>query len=271
MKKIALIASNTFREAIRQRFFAFLILIAAGLLGSSLFFRQFDFGSGELRFIADFGFGGIFLFGTILAVVMTAQLFFSEIENRTAITLLAKPVRRGEFIVGKYLGIALLLLLFTAVMLGLLGLLLGLREYQLTGTIGGQVSYGGLLIFALLQWIKLSLIASITLFIASYARSNLFSAFASFVFVLMCQLQYIALQFWGTIENSLLRGIVWTLAKFFPNSQFFNVGQALVFPANTSDLQTASTMVAIYGTAYIGLFLLLAIYAFTNLGAVAEK
>ena len=102
------IARLTFLEAVRQRFFNFLVLLSLALIGSANFFRQFDFGPQELRFISDFGLGGITFFGSILAIVATAQLFFGEIENRTALTMLAKPVRRWSFIAGKLLGVALL-------------------------------------------------------------------------------------------------------------------------------------------------------------------
>jgi ABC-type transport system involved in multi-copper enzyme maturation permease subunit len=85
------IARITFLEAIRQRFFAFLLVLSAVMVVSSVSLRFMDFGHSELKFVADFAFGGMFLFGSVLALVMTAQLFFAEIENRTALTLLAKP------------------------------------------------------------------------------------------------------------------------------------------------------------------------------------
>ena len=98
------IAANTFLEAVRQKFFNALLLLAIALVASARFFQQFDFGAGELKFIADFGFGALFVFGAVLSVFMTAQLFFNELENRTVQTLLAKPLHRIEFLVGKWLG-----------------------------------------------------------------------------------------------------------------------------------------------------------------------
>ena len=72
--RIRLIAGNTFLEAVRQKFFGSLLLIALALVGSS-FFQQFDFGAGELKFIGDFGFGALFFFGSILSIAATTQLF----------------------------------------------------------------------------------------------------------------------------------------------------------------------------------------------------
>lgn len=84
MKNIFWIARNTFVEAVRQKFFSFLLLLGVGLIALSLAMTNFDFGDSELKFIADFGFGGVFLFGSVLAVVMSVQLFFpkSKIARR---------------------------------------------------------------------------------------------------------------------------------------------------------------------------------------------
>ena len=60
LKKIFWIARNTFTEAVRQKFFSFLLLLGAGLIAVSLGLTNFDFGNSELKFIADFGFGGVF-------------------------------------------------------------------------------------------------------------------------------------------------------------------------------------------------------------------
>ena len=106
IRSLSLIAQNTLREAVRQRVFGFLLLLALGLVLGVHFFQEFNFGTPELRFIADLGFGAIGLLGAVLAVTATAQLFFSELENRTVLTLLAKPLGHAEFVLGKFLGAA---------------------------------------------------------------------------------------------------------------------------------------------------------------------
>jgi len=108
------IAENTFREAVRQRLLLMLVITAAALGGSALFFHHRSFGAPEPEFLLDAGFGILTFFGSILAIVTTVQLFFSEIERRTVLTVLAKPVWRSEFILGKLSGVLLLLLAFCA-------------------------------------------------------------------------------------------------------------------------------------------------------------
>ena len=88
--RMLLIARNTLLEASRQKLFSFLLLLALGLVGGAQSLREFNFGASELKFLADLGYGAMAFFGAALTIAATAQLFFSEIENRTALTLLAK-------------------------------------------------------------------------------------------------------------------------------------------------------------------------------------
>jgi hypothetical protein len=163
----------TFLEAVRQRFFAFLLVLGAAMALSSVSFRVLDFGHGELKFIADFGFGGMFLFGSVLAVVMTAQLFFSEMDNKTALTLLAKPSAGASSCSGSSPEPGPVLGVFVAVLSGLLGVVLWAREQELLllaeqlGKVPATFSAGGLAQFALLQWLRLGVVASIVLFAIS--------------------------------------------------------------------------------------------------------
>ena len=102
-RRIWFIARLTLTEAFRQRFLTVIVLLGIAMIAGVRAMGTFDFGSSELKFTVDLGFGAITFFGTILAVAMTAQLFFAELENRTALTLLARPVRRAEFVFGKSL------------------------------------------------------------------------------------------------------------------------------------------------------------------------
>ncbi|MFP4166455.1 MAG: ABC transporter permease [Opitutales bacterium] len=266
--RIRLIAGNTFLEAVRQKFFNAILLISVGLVASSRFFQQFDFGAGELKFITDFGFGALFFFGSILAITTTAQLFFSEIENRTALTLLAKPIHKLEFLTGKFLGIFVLLLAFTLLITLVLAGILYWRESALMERMGealegGRViRYGDIFLFGLLQWIKFGILCAITLFIASFSYTNLYTIMVGFIMLIICQLQYIARDAYGGMEAGAVRWLVAALALVFPNFQLFNIGDQLVF--NVSEPFPAATAVrlVLYGLIYMAVFLLLAHFNF---------
>lgn len=261
LKKIFWLARNAFTEAVRQKFFSFLLLLGAGLTLLSLSLTNFDFGDSELKFIADFGFGGVFLFGSVLAVVMTVQLFFTEIDNRTALTLLAKPVRRGEFIFGKFLGIWLLLGVFAALMCGVLALVLALRAGTVAEAAAARglpapfLSFGGIAVFAALQWIRLGIVAALTMAVSSFAQTHLYAVIVSFCAVLVCQLQYVFSDFADDAKAGVFaRGAAASAAKLIPNLQIFNVGELLVLdPVGLSSTALWSAVGA--GALWIAVFL----------------
>lgn len=277
---IGQIARLTFLEAVRQRFFNFVLILMLALIGSASFFRRFDFGPSELRFITNFGMGGLEFFGAILAIVATSQLFFSEIENRTALTLLAKPVRRWSFIAGKLLGVMLLMLVFVALLATALAAYLWWRQGQLIAIWEqtalthediaphfpdeARVLFGGLALDALLQWVKFNVLAAITLLVASYSNTNLFTVIISFFMYLICQLQYIATDSLGQIKVVALQRLVKLLGFLFPNFQLYTVGDMLVFHSRIPVPSGAVGEALIYGAIYILVFFGLAVFSFLN-------
>jgi ABC-type transport system involved in multi-copper enzyme maturation permease subunit len=163
-----------------------------------------------------------------LAITASTQLFYSEIENRTAHTLLAKPVRHFECILGKCLGVQLLLLLFVLLLCGLLTILLYLRELALpVRDAESLVRYGELWLYGLVQWARFGVLCGACLLIGSIARSYLFTMMVAFLFMLVGQLQYIARESYAEIAFLPLRWLVQALALLFPNLQVFNIGDQL--------------------------------------------
>ena len=266
--RLGIIAGNTFLEAVRQKLFLFLLLLAIGLVASALFFREFNFGSSELKFISDFGFGALVFFGSALTITTTAQLFFSEIENRTALTLLAKPLWRAEFVFGKFLGVFAVIGVFCALTIGLMLALLYHRETQLMGASpedfanGRLIAYGDLVIVGLLQWLKFGVLTAIVLLIASFSNTNLFTVVTGFFVLVICHLQYLARDQWHNVDNVFLSGTVRTLGLIFPNFQLFNLADEIGQGGGVSG--AVALRVAGYGLAYIAVIGGLAVYSFRN-------
>ncbi|MCU0792997.1 MAG: ABC transporter permease [Opitutaceae bacterium] len=266
--RLGLIAGNTFLEAVRQKLFLFLLLLAIGLVASALFFREFNFGSSELKFIADFGFGALIFFGSALTIATTAQLFFSEIENRTALTLLAKPLWRAEFVFGKFLGVFAVIGVFCALTIGLMMALLYHREGQLMAQTpeafeaGRLISYGDLLVVGLLQWLKFGVLTAIVLLIASFSNTNLFTVVTGFFVLVICHLQYLARDAWGNVDNALIGLVVQAMSLIFPNFQLFNLADEIGQGSGVDG--DVALRVAGYGLAYIAVIGGLAVYSFRN-------
>jgi ABC-type transport system involved in multi-copper enzyme maturation permease subunit len=261
LRRTLWISRVTFLEAVRQRFFAFLLVLGAAMVLSSVSLRVFDFGHGELKFIADFGFGGMFFFGSVLAVVMTAQLFFSEIDNKTALTLLAKPLSRAEFLLGKFFGAWAVLGVFVLVLAGLQGAVLWAREQELialaeqSGKIPATFSVVGLGQLVLMQWLRLGVVIAIVLAISALARTFLFAVVVGSLAVVAGQLQWIAQDaFLRPTDSAAYAAFLWVSTRLIPNLQQFNLADALVLGSSAVE-DGALIAVGFSGVAYLAAYL----------------
>lgn len=261
-----LIAGNTLREAARQKLLGFLLLLALGLVASAQGFRDFNFGTPELKFLADFGFGAMAFFGSVVAVTATAQLFFSEIENRTVLTLLAKPIGRGEFVLGKFLGVLVVTAIFCALLTGVLAAVLWTRETALIREMpeafpsGRLLRYSDLVAVGLVQWLKLAVLAGFTLLVATFAQSQLYCVIAGFFVLVICHLQYLAEETYARSSALSAQLLGELIALLFPNFQLFNFAD---------DWGTGGAVpwsrvgrVALYAAGYLVATSALAIYSF---------
>jgi len=261
-----LIAHNTLREAARQKLFGFLLLLALALVLGARWFRDFNFGAPELKFLADCGFGAMAFFGSALTIAATAQLFFSEIENRTALTLLAKPVWRTEFVVGKFLGVAALAAAFCGLLTVLLAAVLWWREGQLMEEFsenfaqGRAVSYGLVALAGFMQWLKLAVLAAFALLVASFAQTQLFTVVAGFFILVICHLQYLAQDAYARSGAWLGRILGGFIAGIFPNFQVFALADSL----SAADAPPAAHVarVTVYALGYLVVACGLAVFSF---------
>ncbi len=109
MKIIWVIAKNTYREIIRDRILYGLLVFALLIIGLSLALGQLSFAE-QSRISLDFGLTGIQLSSIILSIFVGSTLVTREIEKRTVLTLLARSMSRTQFLIGKYLGLELVII-----------------------------------------------------------------------------------------------------------------------------------------------------------------
>ncbi|OQX55233.1 MAG: hypothetical protein B5M54_03060 [Candidatus Aminicenantes bacterium 4484_214] len=113
--KIRAVALNTFREAIRDRILYLLIFFAAIGIIFSRFLALLTVGD-RVKIIKDVGLASISLFGMLIAILIGTGLVYKEIDKKTIFTLMAKPIHRYQFLLGKYLGLLLTLLVIIILM-----------------------------------------------------------------------------------------------------------------------------------------------------------
>lgn len=115
MGRIYAIALNTFREAVRDRVLIGVLGFAGAVLLFTLALAELSLHQ-QLRVVQDLGLASISLFSVLVAVFLGASLLYKEIERKTLYVILPKPIRRSEFLLGKYFGICLTAFVFIAMM-----------------------------------------------------------------------------------------------------------------------------------------------------------
>src|SRR6478735_12423976 len=108
MRAVAAIAINVFRESVRDKVLYNLVLFAILLIGASYLLGQLTAGQ-DVKISKDLGLAATSLFGLFIAIFVGISLVSKEVERRSVYPLFAKPIRRSEFILGKYMGLLLTL------------------------------------------------------------------------------------------------------------------------------------------------------------------
>lgn len=177
MWRIAVIAMNTFRESVRSRIRPGLLVFVPLLVAASLALARMAVGS-ESRTVVDLGLSSMSLFGTVLAIYLSIGLVSNEIERRTIDVVLSRPVRRSQFLAGKYLGLlmvlaAVCLITTAAVDLALLGVQGGFDLLQL------RIWPAAWLIL-----IELAIMTAVALFFSSFASQAVSALLSLLVFLI---------------------------------------------------------------------------------------
>jgi ABC-type transport system involved in multi-copper enzyme maturation permease subunit len=168
LRAIAAIARNTFREAVRDRVLYLLLFFGLFVFGASRVIAPLALGEGR-RVTLDLGFAAISAFGCLTTIFVGHQLIFREIERKTLYFLFARPLRRSEFVLGKYAGLCLVLAAAVAVMGGMLALVLRAAGYAL------GPAYGPALLLAFFEMAVLAAVAVLCAAVSAPVLAGLFT------------------------------------------------------------------------------------------------
>ena len=205
--RMSAIARNAFREAVRDRVLYNLVLFVLLLTAASIFIGELSAGQ-ERKVIVDLGLSAMLLFGMFIAIFVGVGLVYKEIERRTIYAVFSKPVGRGEFLVGKYLGLCLTLLVNVLVMaVGVsLALLYVSRGWDpLIPTIWPAV---------LMIYMELMLLTAIALLFSSFSSPALSALLTFLIFVIghfSADLKILATSLGSTSARWLFTGMYYLL------------------------------------------------------------
>jgi ABC-type transport system involved in multi-copper enzyme maturation permease subunit len=215
MKRVGIVALNTFREAVRDRvlynlvFFALLMMLAAVVVG------QISIGIEE-SVIVSLGLSAISVIGLLISVFIGVALVSKEMEKRTLYALLAKPVRRWEFVLGKFGGLVLTLAVNTAAMTAGLFLVMLYVKHSI------QQSDMVVLVAAYFIWLKLTLIVALALLFSCFTTPLLAILFTAGLYIVGLYVQELR-NLPADVMNPAMASFTKWLSYLLPNFENFNV------------------------------------------------
>ena len=162
------IALNTFREAVRIRVLYGILVLVVGANLMTLVLGQL-IPNEEARVTRDIGIAAISAFGSLTAIFLGVFLLYTEVQRRTIHSIVSKPIERWEFVIGKYLGMALVLSVLVAVFAVAMALM---ATWQGIGVSSAVVKA------IVLAWFEVLTVAAIAIFFSSFSTPFLSGIFA---------------------------------------------------------------------------------------------
>jgi ABC-type transport system involved in multi-copper enzyme maturation permease subunit len=248
MNVILTIARNTFKEVLRDKVFYNLFVFALLMIGSALLLGTLTIGE-QSKIIKDIGLASIDLFGVLIAIFVGVGLISKEIEKRTIYTIIAKPVHRYQFLLGRFAGLVFTMWVNTAVMLVAFCVIL---------VVGGTSPDSGLMKAVGLMTVAQLIVLSAAMFFSTFTTPTLSGIFTLALYVigeLTPDLKTLSEKLSG-VSRGLLSGSYYLL----PNLALFNVkGEAVHgVPITAGYMLTAIG----YGVSYAAVVLLLSCFVF---------
>jgi ABC-type transport system involved in multi-copper enzyme maturation permease subunit len=212
--RIAHVAYNTFREAVRDRVLYNLVAFAVLLSGSAILVGQISIGI-ERLVVVNLGLTAVSLFGIVIAIFIGIGLVSKEIEKRTLYTILSHPVQRWEFIVGKFFGLTGTLVVNTFCMaIGVFAALLYVsHKFQASDAWIAVALY-----FIVLQFL---ILCSLALLFSSFSSPLLSVVFSFSLFAIGNFAQ--DLRRFAGLSHGVTRWLATGAAYLVPNFSTFNV------------------------------------------------
>jgi ABC-type transport system involved in multi-copper enzyme maturation permease subunit len=215
VKRVAVVALNTFREAVRDRVLYNLVFFALVMMAASIIAGQISIGIEE-TVIVTLGLSAISVIGLLISVFIGVGLVSKEMDKRTLYALLAKPVRRWEFLLGKFGGLVLTLAVNTAAMgIGLFAALLYVKQTLERGD-------ASVLVAVYFIWLKLALVVALALLFSCFTTPLLAILFTAGLYVVGLYVQELRDLPQGVMSPGMTAFTKW-FSYLLPNFENFNV------------------------------------------------
>ena len=266
MMRVRLVAWHVFKESVRDRMLYAIGAFALLLVAAAILIAQITAGQ-DVKIIKDLGLAVIELAGVLMAIVIGVGLVAREIERRSIFALLTKPLPRHEFIVGKYLGLVLTLMVNVVGMTAALYLMLAYADRQITPAyrlvLDAPVVDPRLLLVVVMVGAELSLLTAVALFFSTFSSSGLLSIVFTVGLYLTGLLSGDLRQFGDIVDVSpVVASVVQTVGWIVPAFSAFDIKAQVVHGVPLPPGFVAGTL--LYAVVYTGAILAAAVALFSR-------
>ena len=247
--KVLALAGNTFREGVRDRLFVAVGIFGVVILGSSFVIGPLSLGE-QVRITQDMGLTAISILSFLIAVLIGTGIVYKEIERRTIYTVVAKPVSRWQFIVGKFAGLTATV----SLLMGMMTVFLIIVNWVAGGGFTSQ-----LLTAVFLTWMEVMLLTALSILMSTLSSPILGAIFTLLLYFIghtSADLKQLSSRF-GTDS---VKAVVGAVYYALPNLEYLNVRSKVVHGVPVDFQYTA--FASSYALLYTVAFLILAILVF---------
>jgi ABC-type transport system involved in multi-copper enzyme maturation permease subunit len=249
VKRVWAIATNTFREAVRDKVLHSLLFFAGLLLLLSLAMQDIAIGDTD-KVVRGVAMGGISLLGAIIAIFLGVGLVWKEIERKTIYTLASKPIPRWMLLLGKYVGLWITLFVEIAVLALLYTVIVGSQQ---------GLPPAGFYVATLLLMLELTLLTAWATLFSTFASPMTASAYSLCIYVIGHFVDDLRL-FGEASDDPTFKQVARVLYRVLPNLEVFNVRaeavNGILIPAREVG------WAAVYGVGYTLVVLVVAMAVF---------
>ena len=264
MRRILHVAVSVFKESVRDKVLYNLVAFAILLMGASYLIGKITAGQ-DVKIIKDLGLAAIATFGLFIAVFIGIGLVWKEVERRSIYSLLSKPIRRSEFILGKYAGLVLTLLVNVSVMTAAFYLVLAYLDTQFTDRVRAgwpaPATDPAMLKAIGLIFVELMLVTAVALFLSTFS-SPFLSAALTFGLWVIGHFNTDLRNFEAVVGSSSAAYVARGLYYVLPNFAAFDIKSQVVHALPVEASYVATT--AVYGAVYASLLLTAAVMVFSR-------
>ena len=264
LRPVAIVATHVFKESVRDKVLYNLVAFAILLIGVSYLIGQLTAGQ-DVKIVKDLGLAAMSVFGLFIAIFIGVGLVAKEIERKSVYALLVKPVQRHQFVLGKYAGLMLTLVINVGIMTAgyyavLWGVAQGFPEEARRMWATPALDPGLLKAVALIV-VQLALVTAVALFFSTFS-SPFVSAALTFALYVAGHFGADLREFGRIVESPVAAGICTAVSYVLPNFAVLDVKAAVVHARPVSWEYLAGAVA--YGAVYASVLIVAAVAVFSR-------